>query len=154
MSKGVELSERRLDELVEAIYGKDPDDGQRRSPRVRTSESVLVLPFDNSGAKRSLVAEVWDLSREGIAVLLDMELTKGSSFDIKVPRDGKRDLEMLCEVRHVRPHTDGRYLTGAVFGASWFTSMAAMMQPPPLASGKRGKDAPVARHVRSRVVDP
>lgn len=129
----VELSEDRLTDLVEAIYGADPEQGgQRRETRVRAGGIVQVLPLSDAGPGEAVRAEVWDVSRSGIAVLLPRPMEPGAHFELRVPRADHPAIELLCTARHTRRHGDRLHLVGASFGTNWLNALAAMMQPPPL----------------------
>jgi len=75
---------------------------------------------------------VYDLSRTGVAIIDVEPITPGARFNLLVPREGRRPIEVLCSVRHCRAQGDG-YVIGAQFGVSWLSAVGAAVIPPPLA---------------------
>ena len=128
---GVELSEKKLGELIDAIEAASAsDDEQRRvAARLPAQGTVLLAPIDPSAPPRAThEVRVFDISRFGIAVIDDSPMQSGTQFNLLVPRDGKRPLEMLCTVRHSRPVGDG-HVIGAQYGASWIATVATLINP-------------------------
>ena len=65
---GIELSEKRLRELAGLLHGDDPL-GRRSSLRVPVEGFVTIKPLGHGGAESALHVGVYDLSRNGIAIV-------------------------------------------------------------------------------------
>lgn len=137
------LSVARLREIADSLFDAPPSaDDRRAGARLATSELVRVRPF----AGEPFEAQVRDISREGVALVADVDLPAGEQFELKVPEAG----ELLATVRHVRAER-GRFVIGARFGTDWLDTLAGVMQPPKVRS-LSDEDARPRRKVESRVV--
>ena len=137
------LSVARLREVADQLFGDPPPaDDRRAGARLAMSETVRVRPF----SAEPFDATVRDISREGVALVADVELPAGEQFELKVPEAG----ELLATVRHVRAER-GRFVIGARFGTDWLNTLAGVMKPPKVKS-LSDEDARPRRKVESRVV--
>src|SRR5688500_14344321 len=127
---GVEISEKKLSELIDAIeVASTPNDERRRvAARLPAHGTVLLAPVNPGSTERPREVRVYDVSRFGVAVLDDLPIATGTQINLLVPRDGRRPLEMLCTVRHSRP-LQGAHVIGAQFGASWLATVATLVNP-------------------------
>ncbi len=72
---------------------------------------------------------VYDLSRTGVAIIHLDPMDADRQFNMLIPREDRRPIEVLCFVRHCRAQGDG-YLIGAQFGVSWLSAVGAAVIPP------------------------
>ena len=127
---GVEISEKKLSELIDAIeVASTPNDERRRvAARLPAHGTVLLAPVGPGSTEPLREVRVYDVSRFGVAVLDHDPMPSGAQFNLLVPREGRRPLEMLCTVRHSRPMGDA-HVIGAQYGASWLSTVAALVNP-------------------------
>src|SRR5687767_7996619 len=118
---GVELSETKLRAMSDALHGPDPM-GRRSALRVPVEGFVTIVPLRGGGgsAQRGTARKVgvYDLSRNGIAIVDEKPLPAGSQFNVQFARESGLPLEVLCTARHSRQQGEA-YITGAEFGVSW-----------------------------------
>ena len=127
---GVELSERKLNEMAAALHGPDPM-GRRSALRVPVEGFVTIVPLAPGGVRAApRRVGVYDLSRSGIAVVDAEPIEAGTQFNVQVARESGLPLEVLCTARHARRHGEA-YITGAEFGVSWLSALGAAVAPPP-----------------------
>jgi hypothetical protein len=126
---GIELSEKRLREIADALHGPDPM-GRRNALRLAVEGFVTIKPVrpGDRGALAKRVG-VYDLSRTGIAVVDDQPIPAGAKFNVVVSRAVGGPIELLCTARHSRRQGDA-YITGAEFGVSWLAALGAAVAPP------------------------
>ena len=126
---GMELSEKRLREIADALHGPDPT-GRRNALRVPVEGFVTIRPV-SPGERQALSKRVgvYDLSRTGIAVVDDQPIPTGAKFNVIVTRESGAPIEVLCTARHSRRQGDA-YITGAEFGVSWLAALGAAVLPP------------------------
>jgi hypothetical protein len=125
---GVELSERKVQEMSAALHGDDPM-GRRSALRVPVEGFVTIVPLTPGGghaAQRRV--GVYDLSRSGIAVVDAEPIEAGSQFNIQIARESGMPIEVLCTARHSRRQGEA-YITGAEFGVSWLSALGAAVSP-------------------------
>jgi hypothetical protein len=122
----IELSEKKLRELSEALHGLDPT-GRRAALRVPVEGFVTIKPLGH-GAPAVRVG-VYDLSRTGIALVAPQPIPPGGKFNVLFSRDEGPPIEILCTARHARQQGDA-YITGAEFGVSWLSALSAAIAPP------------------------
>ena len=127
---GVELSEKKLAELMDAIEAASAsnDDARRVAVRLPAQGTVLLASVGPLVPDPPREVRVYDVSRFGVAVIDVAPMAAGTQFNLLVPRDGRRPLEMLCTVRHSRPIRDA-FEIGAEYGASWLSVVATMLNP-------------------------
>jgi hypothetical protein len=126
---GVELSEKKLAELIDAIDASSSgDDGRRVAARLPAQGTVLLASVDPLVKAAPRPVRVYDISRFGIAVIDEAPMPTGTQFNLLVPREGRRPLEMLCTVRHSRSTREG-HVIGAQYGASWLSTVATLINP-------------------------
>jgi hypothetical protein len=127
----LELSDRRLAELIAAIHAGEPDPmGRRVSPRVRVQGLVKLVPMGAVSAEEARLVGVYDVSRNGIAIIDAEPIEAGRQFNLHIDRGSRRPIEMLCTVRHCRP-LDGNFLIGTEYGVSALSGLAAYISNPP-----------------------
>ena len=127
--EGVQLTEEKLARMIEALHATaDPMDRRTalRLPVEGYVEIALVTPGANPETRR---VPVYDLSRTGVAIIDLDPIEMGRQFDLMIPREDRRPIEVLCVARHCRPHGDG-YVIGAQFGVSWLSAVGAILIPP------------------------
>jgi hypothetical protein len=125
---GVELSERKIHEMADALHGPDPL-GRRTALRVPVEGFVTIVPLAPGGARAGeRRVGVYDLSRSGIAVVDNEPIEPGSQFNVQIARDAGLPIEVLCTARHSRRQGDA-YITGAEFGVSWLSALGAAVAP-------------------------
>lgn len=141
---GVELSEARLQEIIDAMsaaaadaFDDSPNGGRRRAARVPV-EGFALMARDEVEPRATAATPpptaphfvgVYDMSRTGIAVVDAEPLSAGAPFRVLFPRDGgRRPIEVACVARHCRRQGDG-YIIGAEFGTSWTSVMGARVAP-------------------------
>jgi len=127
---GVELSEKKLVELMDAIESASTSgqDERRVAARLPAQGTVLLASVDPHVKAAPRPVRVYDISRFGVAVVDDAPMPSGAQFNLLVPRDGRRPLEMLCTVRHSRATREG-HVIGAQYGASWLSTVATIINP-------------------------
>ena len=126
---GVELSEQKLNELIDAIEAASTTEDERRlAARLPAQGTVLLAAVDPNVTAAPRPVRVYDISRFGVAVVDEHPMPSGAQFNLLVPREGRRPLEMLCTVRHSRATRDG-HVIGAQYGASWLSTVAAYLNP-------------------------
>ncbi len=157
MPQPVELDEQRLRVLADAIEAAPPtaDDRRLGGSRGGSSDHIRLVPFNAGGGGQSTLAQIRDVSRTGIALLVPKEMAVGQKFDLKLPRDGGSVDHVLCTVRHCRLDGFDRYIVGARFGTDWLATLGAAMKPVTrkLPPGDRPANPPPVRQVESRVVE-
>ena len=127
--QGVELTEERLSKMIDALHATaDPVD--RRTALRLPVEGYVDIELLTPGARpQSRRVAVYDLSRTGVAII-DLEpMESGRQFNMLIPRENRRPIEVLCLARHCRPQGDG-YIVGAQFGVSWLSALGATLIPP------------------------
>ena len=127
--QGVELTEERLSKMIDALHATaDPVD--RRTALRLPVEGYVDIELLTPGARpQSRRVAVYDLSRTGVAII-DLEpMESGRQFNMLIPRENRRPIEVLCLARHCRPQGDG-YIVGAQFGVSWLSAVGATLIPP------------------------
>ena len=126
---GVELSERKLNEMAAALHGPDPL-GRRTALRVPVEGFVTIVPLAPGGGGRGDQRRVgvYDLSRSGIAVVDIEPIEPGAQFNIQIARESGLPIEVMCTAKHSRRHGDA-YITGAEFGVSWLSALGAAVAP-------------------------
>jgi hypothetical protein len=126
---GIELSELKLAELIAAIEAASAAGDQRRlAARLPAHGTVMLASVSPLEPHPPRQVRVYDISRCGIAVIDSEAAPAGRQFNLLVPRQGRRPLEMLCTVRHTRPLGDA-HLIGAQYGASWLSTIATLVHP-------------------------
>ncbi|MDQ3440121.1 MAG: hypothetical protein M3478_07200 [Planctomycetota bacterium] len=127
--EGVELTEERLAKMIDALHAT-ADSGDRRTALRLPVEGYVDLALVTPGAApQSRRVAVYDLSRTGVAVI-DLELMDlGRQFNMLIPRENRRPIEVLCVARDCRPQGDG-YIIGARSGVSWLSAVRATLVPP------------------------
>jgi hypothetical protein len=142
---GAELSEARLQEVIDAInaaagaaFDDAPGGGRRSAARLPVEGFALMSRDESTAADPAAPADpdaaphfvgIYDLSRTGIAIVDVEPLAAGARFRVLVPRDGaRRPIEVRCVARHCRRRGDG-YVIGAAFGTSWVSAMGARVEP-------------------------
>jgi len=127
--QGVELTEERLSKMIDALHATaDPVDRRTamRLPVEGYGDIELLTPGARPQSRR---VAVYDLSRTGVAII-DLEpMESGRQFNMLIPRENRRPIEVLCLARHCRPQGDG-YIVGAQFGVSWLSAVGATLIPP------------------------
>lgn len=125
---GVELSERKLHEMSDALHGPDPL-GRRMALRVPVEGFVTIVPLTPGGGRAAQRrVGVYDLSRSGIAIVDRDPIEAGSQFNVQIARESGLPIEVLCTARHSRRHGEA-YITGAEFGVSWISALGAAVAP-------------------------
>jgi hypothetical protein len=126
---GVELSEKKVHEIADALHGDDPM-GRRSALRVPVEGFVTIVPLTPSGGGQAAQRRVgvYDLSRSGIAVVDAEPIEAGSQFNVQIARDSGMPIEVLCTARHSRRQGEA-YITGAEFGVSWLSALGAAVAP-------------------------
>jgi hypothetical protein len=126
--EGVALTEEKLAKMIDALHATaDPGDRRRalRLPVEGYVEIALVTPGADPQSRR---VPVYDLSRTGVAIIDLDPMEIGRQFNLMIPRENRRPIEVLCVARHCRPHGDG-YIIGAQFGVSWLSAVGATLVP-------------------------
>jgi hypothetical protein len=127
---GVELSERKLNEMADALHGPDPL-GRRTALRVPVEGFVTIVPLTPGGGRADeRRVGVYDLSRSGIAVVDNEPIEPGAQFNVQIARESGLPIEVLCTARHTRRQGEA-YITGAEFGVSWLAAVSAVVAPAP-----------------------
>lgn len=125
----VELSERKLDKVIQAVAalqnGADP---ARVSPRLPVHARVTILPFAHGRTGRAREVGLYDISAAGVAVIDSRPMTPGTQFKLVIPRRLRRPIEVLCTVRHCRQSDDG-FILGAEYGVSWLDTLGTLVGP-------------------------
>lgn len=125
---GVELSEKKIQEMSEALHGDDPT-GRRSSLRVPVEGFCTIVPITAGGGRAAQRrVGVYDLSRSGIAVVDAEPIEPGRQFNIQIVRESGLPIEVLCTARHSRRQGEA-YITGAEFGVSWLSALGAAVAP-------------------------
>ena len=127
--QGVELTEERLAKMIDALHATaDPAD-RRTALRLPVEGYVDIELLTPGAAPQSRRVAVYDLSRTGVAII-DLEpMDAGRQFNMLIPREDRRPIEVLCLARHCRPQGDG-YIVGAQFGVSWLSALGATLIAP------------------------
>ena len=127
-AEAVELSEKKLRAMVEALQGADPF-GRRGALRVPVAGYVTIVPLTAGGKKaQPRRVGVYDLSRSGIAVVDEEPMPAGSRFDVQFAREAGLPIEVLCTARHSRRQGEA-YIIGAEFGVPWMAALGAAVTP-------------------------
>ena len=127
--EGVELTEAKLAQMIDALHATaDPTDRRTalRLPVEGYVDIALVTPGAPPQARR---VAVYDLSRTGVAIIDLDPMESGRQFNMLIPREDRRPIEVLCLARHCRPQGDG-FIIGAQFGVSWLSAVGAAVIPP------------------------
>lgn len=125
---GVDLSERKLHEIADALHGPDPL-GRRTALRVPVEGFVTIVPLTPGGGRADARrVGVYDLSRSGIAVVDEEPIETGAQFNVQIARESGLPIELLCTARHSRRQGEA-YITGAEFGVSWLSALGAAVAP-------------------------
>ncbi|MGB7160720.1 MAG: PilZ domain-containing protein [Tepidisphaeraceae bacterium] len=127
--EGVELTEEKLQKMIDALHATADRMDRRTALRLPVEGYVdieLVTPGSEPVARR---VGVYDLSRTGVAVIDDEPMDAGRQFNMLIPREDRRPIEVLCLARHSRQQGDG-YVIGAQFGVSWLAAVGAAVIPP------------------------
>lgn len=117
-----EISDRKLDEMIGMLHDAADPVGRRCALRVPVQGFVVVDSLKREADAH--MAGVYDMSRQGIAVVDDAPMEPGEQFKVLFRRDDRRPIEVLCTVRNCRAQGDG-YIIGAEFGASWLSAVGA-----------------------------
>lgn len=127
--EGVQLTEERLEKMIDALHATaDPAD--RRTALRLPIEGFVDIALITPGAEpQSRRVAVYDMSRTGVAIIDLDPLEPGRQFNLMIPRENRRPIEVLCIARHSRPQGDG-YVIGAQFGVSWLSALGATLIPP------------------------
>ena len=127
--EGVQLTEEKLAKMIEALHATaDPMDRRTalRLPVEGYVDIALVTPGDAPQSRR---VAVYDLSRTGVAIIDLDPMESGRQFNMLIPRENRRPIEVLCLARHCRAQGEG-YIIGAQFGVSWLSAVGAAVIPP------------------------
>jgi hypothetical protein len=123
----LELSDRKLAEVIAAIHAAQPDPmGRRVSPRVRVQGMVKLIPMRAASREDARLVGVYDVSRNGISIIDAEPLEAGRQFNLHIARESRRPIEMLCTSRHCRA-LDGNFLIGAEYGVSALGAVATLL---------------------------
>ena len=122
---GVEISERKLSEIIAAVQSAGDDGGPHRRSCLRVPVEGFAR-MERLGERGQRVVGVYDLSRNGIAIVDGEPMERGSQFNVLFMREQRRPIEVMCTVRHCRPQGEA-YIIGAEFGVSWLSAMSAAM---------------------------
>ncbi len=127
--EGVELTEAKLTQMIDALHATaDPMD-RRMALRLPVEGYVDIALVTPGAAPQSRRVAVYDLSRTGVAIIDLDPLESGRQFNMLIPREDRRPIEVLCLARHCRPQGEG-YIIGAQFGVSWLSAVGAAVIPP------------------------
>ena len=127
--EGVELTEAKLAQMIEALHATaDPAD-RRTALRLPVEGYVDVALVTPAAAPQLRRVAVYDLSRTGVAIIDLDPMEIGRQFNMLIPREYRRPIEVLCVARHCRPQGDG-FIIGAQFGVSWLSAVGAAVIPP------------------------
>src|SRR5215210_9187134 len=99
-AEGVELTEELLAKMIDALHATaDPADRRTalRLPVEGYVQIVLLTPGAEPDSRR---VPVYDLSRTGVAIIDLDPIDVGRQFNLLIPRQGRRPIEVLCIVRH------------------------------------------------------
>ena len=124
VSEGVEISEKKLGEIIAAVQSAGDDVGPRRACLRVPVEGFARM--QRPGERGQQVVGVYDVSRNGIAIVDGEPMKAGEQFNVLFMREERRPIEVMCTVRHCRPQGDA-YIIGAEFGVSWLSAMSAAM---------------------------
>jgi hypothetical protein len=127
--EGVALTEEKLAKMIDALHATTEQSDRRTALRLPVEgfvEIQLVTPGADPQSRR---VPVYDLSRTGVAIIDLDPLEVGRQFNMMIPREGRRPIEVLCIARHCRPQGEG-YVIGAQFGVSWLSAVGASLIPP------------------------
>lgn len=127
--EGVELTEAKLTQMIAALHATaDPMDRRTalRLPVEGYVDLALVTPGAPPQARR---VAVYDLSRSGVAIIDLDPMEPGRQFNMLIPRQDRRPIEVLCLARHCRAQGEG-FIIGAQFGVSWLSAVGAAVIPP------------------------
>ena len=123
-SDGVELTEEKLQRMIDALHATaDPMD-RRTALRLPVEGFVTIAPIGGTDPSAARCVGVYDLSRTGVAVIDVEPMPAGSQFNMLIPRADRRPIEVMCVVRHARPQGEG-FIVGAQFGVSWLSAIGA-----------------------------
>ena len=128
---GVELSERKLNEMAAALHGPDPI-GRRTALRLPVEGFVTIVPLTPGGGRAAQRrVGVYDLSRSGIAVVDNEPIEPGAQFNVQISRDSGLPFEVLCTARHTRRHPRHAELRArdVCVAVSWMSALGAAVAP-------------------------
>jgi hypothetical protein len=121
----VEISDKKLDEMIAAVQAAGDDVGPRRScMRVPVEGYAKLVRLGARGQQR--IVGVYDISRSGIAVVDGQPMVIGEQFNVLFERQSRRPIEVMCTARNSRRQGDA-YIIGAEFGVSWLSALSAAM---------------------------
>jgi hypothetical protein len=127
--EGVELTEERLTKMIDALHATADSMDRRTALRLPIEGFVDVALLTPGADPVSRRVAVYDLSRTGVAIIDVEPMAPGRQFNMLIPREHRRPIEVLCLARHCRPQGDG-YVIGAQFGVSWLSAVGAAVIPP------------------------
>jgi hypothetical protein len=119
-----EISEEKLETMIGTLHDAADPLGRRCALRVPVEDFVNIEVLGADDGAWSV--GVYDMSRQGIAIVTDEPMESGVQFNVLFRREHKRPIEVLCTVRHCRRQGDG-YIIGAEFGVSWLDAVGGAM---------------------------
>jgi len=122
-----EISEPKLQAMIESLHDAPDPIGRRNALRIPVEGFVEVEWMGEPGSWQRV--GVYDMSRTGIAIVRGHPYPTGEQLRIMFTRGDRRPIEVMCTVRHSRPHGNG-YIIGAEFGVSWLSAVASAMGLP------------------------
>jgi hypothetical protein len=113
----VELSDQTLAGLLAVLDSLcEGQVGRRQNSRLRVQGQVMMTPLEAGGHPTPRAVGVYDISRNGIAVVDEKPMEDGEQFSVLLPRIGQPAVEMICTARHSRAQ-NGQFVIGARYGS-------------------------------------
>ena len=91
-------------------------DDKRGGTRMTVEDEVLVATVNPDGTPgEAFTALTRDISFAGVGLLQRTKIPQNSHLVVRLPREGKEPIVVLCKAIHVRELADGVYAIGAEF---------------------------------------
>jgi hypothetical protein len=139
----VELSERKLEKVIQAVASLQSESAGRLSPRMAVQATMTMLPFAHGRTGQPREVGLHDISGAGVAVIDSQPMAMGTQFKLLIPRRMRRPIEVLCTVRHCR-QSEGGFILGAEYGVSWLETLGTLIAPRPAKMTQETSTAEIA----------
>lgn len=108
-----ELSAELFESTLRGLRGDSVHN--RKHPRAPMRMKMKLFPIERNGVGKP--REVWtrDLSTGGIGLLSAETMRAGSTFIVRLPREGHQFLCLLCTVQNCVAQAGGVHVVGASF---------------------------------------
>jgi PilZ domain len=111
----MELSAPQFLQVLSEVAGPRPVSERRHSPRIVAEATLPIAPVFAGRRSAPIVAQLHDLGRGGLGLVLPAPMAVGTHFIAYLPRPDSNPLEVRCEVCQCHKVKADGFIIGAEF---------------------------------------